>query len=245
MNSKDETTNFMKSLDEDYRQETRLNDREQYKLFYSRIEKCPILILGLNPGGDPESKNLNASDSYFENFEHDYVDFRNNPRYTIARPMYDLLTEALGGASESTIRRIPKTNLIFRRSSRLSKLPMSSRQAASEARPYVERIIRRVMPEIIIIEGSSGFQLFQPLCRELRETDQAKVYTPNGKSDACLYRVDVGFVTCLKREIVVVTLGHPSKFSGRLEWSSDVVPNLKTQIEGLKAQIEGSYKEHN
>jgi len=69
----------------EYRQLSGLSDPLLYKIFYSRIDPAPLLVLGINPGGAPDHPEaiISASDGYFENREHDYVDCR----YSMQRVM--------------------------------------------------------------------------------------------------------------------------------------------------------------
>jgi hypothetical protein len=76
---------FMHSIDERYRAKSGLEDRRFFSIFYSQIIPSPILILGYNPGGDPESWTSTeyAVPLSFQNGEHEYVDYD----YPIAKAM--------------------------------------------------------------------------------------------------------------------------------------------------------------
>lgn len=50
-----ETPVFMKSLDKRYREIAGLSDPRYYKIFYSRIDPADILVVGINPAGDPQT----------------------------------------------------------------------------------------------------------------------------------------------------------------------------------------------
>src|SRR5688572_337117 len=104
---------FMRSLDERYRQAANLTDRRYYSIFYSPVVQSPALVIGFNPGGDPEiwDKTALASDAFYESGEHEYVD----SDYRIAVAMRDFLTKVFDLDDVSRIRALPKTNLIFRR----------------------------------------------------------------------------------------------------------------------------------
>src|SRR5271166_4056117 len=74
---------------------TGLHDRRYYKIFYSYIHPFPLLALGYNPGGATDGTDLNASDSFYENWEHDFVCFRHDSRYLLAGPACGLLARSL------------------------------------------------------------------------------------------------------------------------------------------------------
>jgi hypothetical protein len=110
-------------------------------------------LLGINPGGDPSRPEniVSASDSYFVNFEHDYLDCN----YPMQGAMLPFLRYVLG-ASDEQIRRVPKTNLAFRRSRGEDAFKqyhsMTLPAAMEEARPALMRIVRYVQPKVILLE---------------------------------------------------------------------------------------------
>ena len=44
---------FMRDLELRYKKISGLTDRSQYKIFYGPVRQAQILVLGINPGGDP------------------------------------------------------------------------------------------------------------------------------------------------------------------------------------------------
>ena len=46
---------FMRHLETEFRSATNFVNRSQYKIFYSPIWRAKILLLGINPGGDPDA----------------------------------------------------------------------------------------------------------------------------------------------------------------------------------------------
>ena len=46
---------FMRSLEDEYKVVSRLHDRSQFKIFYGPVWRAPIMLLGINPGGDPKT----------------------------------------------------------------------------------------------------------------------------------------------------------------------------------------------
>src|SRR5579859_447790 len=78
---------FMRGLEDEFKARTGLIDRSQFKIFYCPIWRAPVLVLGINPGGDPvtiapdgvryrdgSSGRAASSVTYCENGEHDLLD---------------------------------------------------------------------------------------------------------------------------------------------------------------------------
>ena len=97
-------SNLMRDLEHRFQAKSGLSDRRYYKIYYSHIHPFPLLVLGYNPGGETDGSDLSASKLFFENWEHDYLCFRAEPRYSLARPMCDLLSSALGTRSVNDLR---------------------------------------------------------------------------------------------------------------------------------------------
>src|SRR5204863_104335 len=89
--------------------------------------------------------------TFYENGEHDYVAFREDSRYTIARPMCTLLKDSGLVEDWDSIRRIPKTNVLFHRSRNFKELadPIG---AEALARGFVDEILEE-------IAGEEGFEV--------------------------------------------------------------------------------------
>ena len=222
-------TDFMRSLDSQYRESTGLRERRYYSIFYSLVEPSKTLIIGFNPGGDPATWNESAlaSRSFYENREHEYVD----TDFPTSVGMRDFLLGSGIVATVEEIRDIPKINLIYRRSRNMNELPITPRQAVLEAHPYVEKIIQRVSPELIICEGKSTLDKFEAFyCGKTdQEVDGQTVFTPNGRHNALIYRADRATVKCLEKPCILVGIGHPSKYSSRSEWQS-VLDNTRNLL---------------
>lgn len=209
---------FMQKLDADYRAASGLTERRLYSIFYSRVAPSHVMVIGYNPGGDPDhwDESLLASRSFYENGEHEYVDCH----YPLAVAMRRFLTATFSLDSVEQIREIPKTNLIFRRSPGQDSLTLRPAAALDEARPFVEKIIQRVQPHAILFEGTVTLDQFERIyCEDVsRFQDGPPVTTPNGRNHATIFRLDSGHVRCLGRRVTLIGLGHPSKYAGRAEW---------------------------
>ncbi len=213
----------MRAIDERYKQATGLSSRPYYKIFYSHIHEFPLLVLGQNPGGETDGTDLVASEGYFENWEHDYVCFRHNSRYALALPICQLLASALNTDSTESLRQVPATNVIFRRSRNTNSLNLSPTKAAAEAEPFLSEIVGLVGPAAVLLISKMAYDLFTKfhcLPGSVVEETESRILTPNGRSNACIYQSAVGFVTTLGRATPLLMVGHPSKYSSRIEWPS-------------------------
>jgi hypothetical protein len=224
----------MPALDAEFRAGSGISERRFYKIFYSHIHRFPLLVLGLNPGGETDGPDLSASDSFFENWEHDYVMFRHHGRqYSLAGPMYDLLSTTLGTSSDDDVRQVPATNVIFRRSRSSSALSVSPRVAAHESAPVLRKILLAVSPRAILLLGSSAYELFvaehcEPGTLSVNASP-SEVFTPNGRSNASIFRSAQAQVTTLDRTVPLLMVGHPSKYAGRARWP-EVLASLAHEL---------------
>jgi uracil-DNA glycosylase len=237
----DSEIEFMAELDAQFRQRSRLQERRFYSIFYSRIPPSPLMLLGINPGGNPDTWSMpEGADEFCSAWQHDYVD----ERYDIQAAMQPLLKRVLG-IDDAILRRIPKTNMVFRRSQGVSKFReqqggMSLDRALDESSPVLEQIIRRVSPRAIIFEGHDALAMFnrkfgtKPLARSLVEP----VKTPNGRYPALIYAVHEIESAILPHPVLACTLAHPSKYARRQEFSSaeqDMIKRLAPVGELLRA----------
>ncbi len=228
---------LMHDIDGEFRSQSGLTDRRFYKIFYSPIHAFPLLVLGLNPGGETDGNDLNASDGFYENGEHDYVAFRRYGRqYSLAGPMCDLLAATLDTTSEDDLRRVPATNVIFRRSRNASRLNLSLRDAARESAPVLAKILQAADPQVILLLGGSAFDQFvvahcAPGSASISAT-APQIRTPNGKSETSIFRSAQAHVNALGRDVPLIVVGHPSKYATRSAWP-EVVDAVRGEFERL------------
>ena len=225
---------LMSRLDAEFRATSGLTDRRFYKIFYSAIAPAPLLVLGFNPGGEIDGSDLNASSSFYENWEHDYVDFRHHGKqYSLAGPAYDLLVQVLQTTSEDAIRRVPATNVIFRRSRRASALNLTARAAAHESAPVLAQILRAVDPAAILLLGSTAFRAFVgEHCDRgslVVNAEPPEILGANGQHDACLFRSARAHVPALGRDVPLLMVGHPSKYAYQGLWR-EVVASVRAEL---------------
>src|SRR4051812_44664282 len=151
----------MRAIDAGYRAAAGITERRLYKIFHSRLHPFPLLVLGQNPGGETDGTDLSASDSFFEDWEHDYVRFRNDTRYALAQPMCKLLAASLGTNSTDALRQVPASNVLFRRSRNSATLDLNASAAAAEAKMGVDQVLRMVQPRVVLLISNTAFDLFK------------------------------------------------------------------------------------
>jgi hypothetical protein len=215
----------MEEIDLAYRVASGIGERRYYKIYYSHIHPFPLLVLGQNPGGETDGTDLAASESFFEHWEHDYLCFRNDSRYALARPMCALLASGLQTTSVNILRQVPATNVIFRRSRNTESLNLSPTKAAAETSPFLRDILVAVNPTAILLISKTACDLFVRFhckSRSLVEDVESKIFTPNGKSDACIFISAQAQVLGLNRIVPLFMVGHPSKYASRSEWTQVV-----------------------
>lgn len=225
----------MARLETEFRKVSGLTDRRFYKIFYSAIAPAPLLVLGFNPGGETDGTDLNASESFYEKWEHDYVDFRGyGDAYKLAGRAYDTLTEALQTSSEDDIRRIPATNVMFRRSRRSSRLGLPDSAAVRESAPVLAEIMRAVDPVAILIFGAKAFDAFLGghcvRSSLVEDAEQPQIFTRNGTYPARMFRSTSAHVTALGRDVPLLVVGHPSTYADRREVWREVVAALRDEL---------------
>ena len=143
--------------------------------------------------------------------------------YPIQRTMLPFLMQVFDSDKES-VRKIPKSNLSFRRAKSVDSFKdeqgMTLEEAQLEAMPFVEEIIAHVSPKIIILEGITAFNFF---CANYGQSVSGRsASTPiltlhNGKQ-VRIFCESTLHVRCLGREIPIVGIGHPSYFGRKPEW---------------------------
>lgn len=230
---------FMAELDEQYREASKLQERRFYSIFYSRIAPAPIMILGINPGGDPSTWTMPAgADEFCTNWQHDYVD----ERYPIQGAMLPLLTSTLGIIPD-IVRRIPKTNMVFRRSSQEGRFSeqqngMTMDAALLETAPFLKRIIQRVSPKAIIFEGFGALSRFMSVfgAAGIGSSMVPTVTTPNGRSRARIYAVHEVQTKMLPQSVTAIVLAHPSKYAARAEFSV-ARDDMASRLAGIGAEL--------
>lgn len=230
---------FIKDIHLRYRQASGLHERRFFDIEHSLIIPSDVMVLGAYPNGNPKewSPDHMASMAHYENGEHEYVD-GNLPLKGV---MQHFLRTTLG-IDDDEVRRIPKTHLVFRRATTDTMFGacqgISLTAAVREALPFVEEMIARVSPRVIVLEGRRSLDIFRPLyCPEgfAKPTEEPIKALLTGKGSAkpteeqralanergfIAFRPYEMTVTCLGRPVMVIGLGHPVYFGRLPEWQS-------------------------
>jgi hypothetical protein len=210
---------FMRTLETDYRQVSGLKNRSEYKIFYGQVFPVTILTLGLNPAGTPEGTSedgtrrkdgsrASASASYFEQMENDILDCE-WPENTGLRK---LLLPLVGNDQARFRCEIVKSNIAFRRSGEVRDIDLAA--AEEEAVPFIEKIIDRVKPRLIVLTGvglDRFLRLYAGEGRPLSET----IRDPGVKH--VVFAAAAARMRSADRETVVVQVAHASQFSWTYE----------------------------
>jgi len=210
---------FMRALEEEYRQVSGVKNRSEYKIFYGQVFPSPILTLGLNPGGTPEGTTedgtrqndgspASSSGSYFEQMENDILDcdWRENTG------LRKLLLPLVGHDHNRFRSEIVKTNIAFRRSRAVSDIDLAV--AEREAVPFIETIIARVSPRLIVLTGPSidrFLTLYALASRPLTETIKAPGI------NHVVFAATAARLRSVDRETIVVQVAHASQFAWTYE----------------------------
>src|SRR5690349_9484545 len=115
---------FMQCIEHEFKAATGLRDRSQFKIFYSPLWQAKIVVLGINPVGDPSGiapdgsryldssgRKASSSSGYWENGEHDLLDCAWPENAGLLMLLIPLL-----GSRDSIRRNVVKSNLAFARS---------------------------------------------------------------------------------------------------------------------------------
>lgn len=210
-----ETIARMRNIDTRFQLASGLRSRRYYTIFCSRIDPASGLVFGLHPGGDPVNWRGSqlVSGSFFEGFEHTCVDC-----FTEANQMMRPFLRKVFRTDDAGVRRIPKTNVAFRRFPRNDGLDachgMTMEEARIEAKPFVQEIISQVNPSLIILEGMQLLQVFYNMyCSPVgpAEIDVPMHLRWKGRI-ARVYSAQELHVNCLCRRVPVAALVHPMHF---------------------------------
>ncbi len=206
---------FMKDLEQRYQAASGLHDRAFYKIFYGPVRPAPVLLLGINPGGDPsevaegalkrkDGQDSAASSAFYENDECDLLDC-NWPENT---GLKKLLVPLFGGAESPIRTEVVKTNLAFRRSKK--KTGIDFERAKQEAAPFLSEIIARVQPRLVLLTsldvasfiGSFGFAM-EPVVAQERDPKVGQIVFEAARTT----------LRGTSSEALVVRVAHASQFA--------------------------------
>lgn len=211
---------FMKDLDRRFREAFGLDDRRDYSIFYSRLQPARLIVIGIKPGGARDGTHQLASQSFYEDWSHEYVDMH----YRIAAVMRPALMHALGASSADELRGVPKTNTFFHRAIGTDDFTASEmRKHVQACAPFLGEILAFVQPEFIILEGSAARENFvRHQCHDVQEVVDERIVGWRRGALNCFFRKDIAYMPALGRKVTLLTLGHPSHFGHLPAWNEVV-----------------------
>lgn len=216
----DPSIEFMRDLDRRFREASGLSDRRDYSIFYSRLQRARVMVIGIKPGGRRDGSHQLASQSFYEDWSHEYVDMD----YRIAAVMRPALMHALGATSADELRGIPKTNCFFHRAVGTDDFSSAElREHAAQCAPFLAEMIGHVQPDVLILEGAGARDLIvRHQCRGSREMTEERVTGLRRGTMNTFFRHETAFLSVLGREVELLTLGHPSQFGHLPTWAAAV-----------------------
>ena len=222
---------FMRDVEDRYKAASGLDNRSQYKIYYCAVQPAEILLLGINPGGDPaditpdgtKTRNgeiVSSSGFYYENYEHDVFDCEWAMNRKI-RPFLRNLTER----QDTEIRkRVVYTNIAFRRSRGVDDIDIEG--AKREAASFLVEIASYVAPRLIILSGAKLKDFENLICDECQEIETRQVEPRINHTVFWPARVKIKGSSI---DAVAVQIAHASQFSWTYE-SFDVANRIKTLV---------------
>ncbi len=224
----------MKNWEDRFRSDAGLVDRSQYKVFYGRIHPAPILLLGINPGGDPNeissngassldgSRSAAASESYYENDESDLLDC-SWPENKILK----LINPIAATLGLSVRQDVAKTNMSFHRSNKAKKTLVLGQMI--KAQDILSQIISVVNPRLIILSCNYLNEFVKIHCAISRELQPAQRDTGVGHIVFWPWEI---VLNNSNKKCLLVQVAHASQFAwtyDRYDVSMKILRLLKEQ----------------
>jgi hypothetical protein len=194
---------FLADLDTQWRAATGLNNRADYSINYSPICPCPLMVLGLNPGGSAD--NFKLVDVAAGGSE--YIEGYGPTSQNIGR----LLQRALGVSSPEGIRTVQGSNVIWRRSPNMQSLGIRVPVAAKETAPHLARLISYIGPRAILFGGKAAYDAFLGAHKARVVTQGETILGPNGSSQAVYFGHSALSLPYLSGNVEAFIVLHPSK----------------------------------
>lgn len=167
---------FMRALEGDFKAQTGLKDRSQFKIFYCPVWRAPIMLLGINPAGDPGTiapdgvhyrdrriSRAASSIGYCENGENDLVDCAWPENTGLLKLLIPIV-----GSSDAIRRSVVKCNLAFVRLKN-TKDKRAIDSSKDQSAPFLRRILDRVLPDLILLTGVKLYDFGNRYCGEVVE----------------------------------------------------------------------------
>lgn len=216
----DDAVGFMADLDERFRNATGLFDRRYYSMFYSRLQPARIMVIGIKPGGRTDGSHQLASQGFYEDWSHEYVD----QDYRIAAVMRPALMKALGASSADDLRGVPKTNTFFQRAVGTDDFSAADlTRNVQQCAPYLTEMLAFVRPDAIVLEGSGARDNFvRHQCTNVEIEEGSEIYGLRRGASNRFFRKELAFIRPIGKVVTLLTLGHPSQFGHLPTWPKAV-----------------------
>jgi hypothetical protein len=207
---------FMRSLEDEYKVVNRLHDRSQFKIFYGPVWRAPVMLLGINPGGDPKTispdgvhyldgrrSRAASSTGYCENGENDLVDCTWNENTGLLKLLLPLL-----GSTDAIRRSVVKSNLAFVRLKN-TKDRRGIERSKDQSVPFLRRILDRVGPELILLTGVKLGEFANRYCADFVELSDR--HEERSVNQTVIYPASVRLLS--DHSCIAVEVAHASQFS--------------------------------
>lgn len=211
---------FMRDLEGRYRAASGLADRSRYKIFYGRVRPANVLLLGINPGGDPADvmpdgmgsrsggRPHASSAGYYDDDESDLLDCQwkeNDGLLKLLRPLFN--------HDDAAIRaNVVKTNVAFRRGKKVTSIEVEA--AKGEAAPFLAEIVGRVRPGLVLLTGARLEDFTTRFCRDVHPIGES-VRDPGVKQT--VFRAARVELRATGATAFAVQLAHASQFNWTYE----------------------------
>ena len=206
---------------EDFKNDLDLTDLNLFKVAYSPIIPAQTILVGDNPGGDPnDPSTVDNYKEFYKDGEHDFLD----ERYPLAVKTRQLFSSAFGRRGDGLLRRIPTTNVSFLRSpSQLQGKELTNNRRTCW--PYFTRLVQIVRPKIILCNGMGVYNYLKKHISSIEEIDRAA--PPPATGQQVYYRKVRGRLTLLDHQaIYLIGFHHLSGY----HWSNRKLADLATMI---------------
>ena len=233
---------FMRSLETRYQKKSGLLNRAHYKIFYGPVRPAPILVLGINPGGDPTNTEADgakqktgevaaASSGFYEGGEHDVLDcdWKEN------KGLKKLLVPLLNNDEEAIRLSVVKTNVAFRRSPKAKDIDIVA--AKVEAAPFLAEIMAVVQPRLIVLTSIDLPAFLNSFCVNVGDlTEQVR----DEKVKQVVFESAIAQLKNCESSSLIVRVAHASQFS----WTYNKYDVVGLINDAFDAQQDGGKPKH-
>ena len=224
---------FMRDLEKRYKKTSGFVNRAQYKIFYGPVHSAPILVLGINPGGDPANTEPDgskhktgevaaASAGFYESGEHDVLDCE----WKENKGLKKLLVPLLNGDEAAIRSKVVKTNLAFQRSPKAKDIDFET--AKAEAAPFLSEIMAVVRPRLVVLTSLDLQAFLTAFCSKVTDTTEQ---VRDEKVKQVVFESAHAQIKNCESPSLIVRVAHASQFS----WTYAKY-NVVNRISALQAQ---------